>query len=229
MGAPEREPGAYNDSKPYSVTITRTFEIAVTETTLAQYRTALPVGDAQLKTCGTVQDCPAVHVSWADAARYCNAVSEQRKAEQCYAFNGDAVLWSTGLACTGFRLPTEAEWEYAARAGNLSLRYGAPSDIGWYDENANLSIHGVKFKRANAWGLHDMLGGVSEWVWDWYAEYPARDEVDPVGPANGQNRVFRGGSWRYTAEEATFGWRSAYGPANQVEFIGFRCARTLPN
>jgi formylglycine-generating enzyme required for sulfatase activity len=170
--------------------------------------------------------CPVTHVSWYQAVTYCNALSQRRQLPACYTVNGLSVVWP-GPSCQGYRLPTEAEWEYAARAGSDAPQYGPVDEVAWYDENAQLKVHTVGGKRPNAFGLYDMLGNVAEWVWDWQAEYPRRTVRDPIGPGSGENRLFRGGSWRYGDGESTAGFRSAYGPLNQVEFIGFRCVRSL--
>ena len=135
---------------------------------------------------------------------------------------------------TGFtyRLPTEAEWEYAARAGTAGDRYGDLDAIAWYDGNSQgdgdvPQVHPVGQKQANAWGLHDMLGNVSEWVNDWYAKYPGGSVADPQGPSSGAQRVYRGGSYLRTAEEARASSRRFTSPGFRVHRIGFRLARTV--
>ncbi len=227
MGVPDKGDGTPNEAAVHEVTLVRPFEIQATETTARQYRALVGANPELDATCQGIDDCPAAHVSWLQAVDYCNRLSEKHGLARCYTLNGEAVVWNGGPGCKGFRLPTEAEWEYAARAGHMGLRHGEAADVSWYDENSSLRIHSVQRKRPNAWGLYDMLGNVAEWVWDWYAAYPTTAQVDPLGPKGGENRVYRGGSWRYNDFEATFGARSAMGPGNRVEFIGFRCVRAL--
>lgn len=223
MGRPSGDDTGYTDAPLHQVTITRPFEIKATEVTIGEYRELMATSPEQR---GDSDDLPVAHTSWYQAITWCNALSRRHHFAPCYAVSGFTVTWQ-GLDCAGYRLPTEAEWEYAARAGTTAARPGPLPELGWFDENSGLRPHPVKQKRANAWGLYDMLGNVAEWVWDWRQEYPARPEVDPTGPKTGDNRVFRGGSFQYGEGEATAWARSAYGPPNQVPFIGFRCVRTL--
>lgn len=226
MGAPanEVEPGTWNDAPLHEVTISRPFELQVAETTQEQYekKTAgKPPG--QPKVC---PQCPVVNVSWFQAIGYCNALSRERKLPLCYEMVGKDVRF-LGLSCRGYRLPTESEWEYAARAGTTAIRYGPIDEVAWIDVNSQLEPQPVMQKQPNPWGLFDMLGNAFEWVQDWQAPYPPSVALDPLGPDGGENRVFRGGSYRTPDTEARPAFRNAYGPANQVEFLGFRCARTL--
>lgn len=224
LSAEQAGPG-YNDAAQHQVIISRPFELMAAEVTVKQYGDLMATSGDQQSPC---KDCPAAMVSWYQAATYCNDLSKRQGLAQCYRIDGFAVAWPEGPACTGYRLPTEAEWEYAARAGATDA---APKNIGehaWFDENSELKPHSVKGKTANALGLFDMLGNAGEWVWDWQGEYPRETVADPTGPKGGDNRVFRGGNFRYGSGEASYAFRSAYGPPVRVEFIGFRCARTLP-
>ena len=126
--------------------------------------------------------------------------------------------------CNGYRLPTEAEWEYAARAGETHTYAGSNNvdDVAWYRGNSDDQTHPVGTKDANAWGLHDMSGNVWEWTWDWKGDYPTGSVTDPQGPSTGGSRVLRGGSFGFTADwtrAANRGWGSPDG-ANGV--LGFR-------
>ncbi len=231
--AADLEPGALNDAPQHPVTISRAFEIQVTEVTQAQYEKQ--IGKLQPEQDTRCADCPVVAVSWFEAAGYCNALSKAHKLPQCHTFDALAAhggaTTSAGPSCRGYRLPTEAEWEYAARAGTLGSRYGEVDAVAWVDMNSGvgdaLALHPVAKKAPNAWGLHDMLGNVFEWTADWQGDYPTVAVTDPVGPAQGQNRLFRGGSFKAVAAEATAWFRTGYGPKNQVEFLGFRCVRSL--
>ncbi|MCU0661508.1 MAG: formylglycine-generating enzyme family protein [Myxococcota bacterium] len=158
------------------------------------------------------------------------------------ALNGVA----TPQACSGYRLLTESEWEYAARAGTLTAFFNGaitnadcePLDtnldaIGWYCGNASSKPHPVAEKAANAWGLYDMSGNVWEWTWDWYqSTYPAGSValplVDPVGPSSASYRVVRGGGWYDKASGSRSGNRRNYAVDRRVTYVGFRLARSVP-
>lgn len=224
MGVPD-SPGAYNDAPLHPVVVSRAFELMTSEVTLKQYGEIMATSGDQQSTC---KDCPVAMVSWYQAASYCNELSKRQGLAQCYRIDGFAVTWPEGLACSGYRLPTEAEWEYAARAGSSDVAPKNVEEYAWFDENSQLKPHPIKGKIANGFGLFDMLGNAGEWVWDWQGEYPRETVADPTGPKGGDNRVFRGGNFRYGSGEASYGFRSAYGPPVRVEYIGFRCARTLP-
>ncbi len=222
--AAEVEPGTWNDAPQHEVTLTRPFELQIAETTQQAFKGVM-AGNVppQPKAC---PECPVLNVSWFQATGYCNALSRLKNMPVCYEGQGKDVRF-LGLNCGGYRLPTEAEWEYAARAGTTAPRYGETAEIAWIDTNSQLQPQPIKGKKPNAWGLFDMLGNAQEWVHDWQGAYPADALTDPLGPASGENRVFRGGAYRMPEAEARAAFRNAYGPGNQVEFIGFRCARTL--
>ena len=124
-----------------------------------------------------------------------------------------------------YRLPTEAEWEYAARAGTTGARYGELGEIAWYRDNSE-GTHPVGQKRANAWELHDMLGNVWEWTGDWYGEYPSDPVTDPKGPRSGSHRVFRGGGFGSSAGNVRSAYRDDVSPGARSSIIGFRLVRT---
>ncbi|MBM3903474.1 MAG: formylglycine-generating enzyme family protein [Verrucomicrobia bacterium] len=122
-----------------------------------------------------------------------------------------------------YRLPTEAEWEYAARAGTTGARYGELDTIAWWYGNAGNQTHPVKQKAPNAWGLYDMLGNVWEWCSDWSGEYPTGSVTDPTGPNSGSVRVIRGGSWSDGARDARSADRDGRVPGARG-LLGFRPA-----
>jgi len=126
----------------------------------------------------------------------------------------------------GLRLPTEGEWENACRAGTTGSRYGELGDVAWHDNNSNEQTHAVGGKRANAFGLHDMLGNVWEWCSDWKGEYSSAAQTDPQGPSTGTSRVLRGGSWSFTGRSCRASNRNFNAPAVRNFRIGFRVART---
>ncbi len=227
MGSPPGEAGRSVDELPHDVSIRWPFEIQATEVTQAEYEALIGKNPSHNKACGG--RCPVEMVSWYEAVHYCNELSRRRKLSLCYVEAGANISFK-GVHCGGYRLPTEAEWEYAARAGTRGARYGNLADVAWYDLNSKLESHPVGSRKPNRWGLYDTLGNVAEWVWDWQAPYDKPGDaplVDPVGAASGDNRLFRGGAYRWSGHEARAAFRNAYGPGNKVEWIGFRCARSL--
>lgn len=214
---------------PHQVTLTHTIEMQKTEVTMGEYAALMPASDEQKR---GDRSWPVAYVSWPQAATYCNQLSRRNGYAPCYEQVGLDMRWF-GPMCEGYRLPTEAEWEYAARAGSTAARYGALDAVAWTDDNSavgeqGMQRHPVGQKQPNDFGLYDMLGNVAEWVWDWDAPYAAGPANNPKGPDSGDNKVFRGGSFAWPGREARAGFRTAYGPGNQVGHLGFRCVRTLP-
>ncbi len=145
------------------------------------------------------EDKPVENVSWFDAVKFCNYLSKEYKLEPAYELNGGNVEWD--IKSNGFRLPTEAEWEFACRAGTTDDRYGELDDIAWYVENSKNSTQPVGQKTENKFGLYDTLGNVWEWCWDWYKKGYNKENVgNPKGPDNGSRRVVRGGGWYFEAQ-----------------------------
>jgi formylglycine-generating enzyme required for sulfatase activity len=227
----------------HEVTLTRDFEIAQTEVTQQQFNAILKQQPSSNKTCGS--NCPVETVTWHEAASYCNGLSESLAIAKCYKCSGQPPACSEETAyagakiytCPGYRLPTEAEWEYAYRAGTKTSSHGgaitgcATSDaaagaIGWFSGNSAISIHPVSQKLKNAWGLFDMAGNVYEWANDWYSlSLGAGKASDPWGPATGTNKVVRGGGFNSDARYLRAANREpATGP--QSANTGFRCVRS---
>ncbi|QNE75633.1 SUMF1/EgtB/PvdO family nonheme iron enzyme [Streptomyces finlayi] len=162
---------------------------------------------------------PVECVSWLDAVACCNALSRQEGYAPAYRLDAgepgraEAVVWDT--SADGYRLPTEAEWEHACRAGTEGARYGQLDDIAWHRANAQDGIHDVGGKDPNAWGLHDMLGNVWEWCWDVYD-----------AEVYGTYRVLRGGGWFDEPWSCRASVRRRSHPTFRIDDVGFRVART---
>ncbi len=170
-------------------------------------------------------DRPVESVSWFEAVDFCNRLSEKMGLEPVYKMDGEEVEWQKDK--NGFRLPTEAEWEYACRAGTTGERYGPIDEIAWYNKNSGGSTQGVGQKKPNGFGLYDMLGNVWEWVWDWHGQYPSEPADNPSGPDTGSRRVRRGGSWIYGARFCRSAIRLRGVPGFRNYDLGVRlsCAR----
>ncbi len=157
-------------------------------------------------------DAPAVEVSWLDALRYCNERSVGEGRTPCYRITGDDARWEPDA--DGYRLPTEAEWEFAARAGSSEPRYGELDAIAWYRANSEGRLQTVGRKEPNAFGLFDMLGNVWEWCWD---------RLDPERYLD--YRVFRGGGWSDQGWSCRASVRRGSHPTFRIDDLGFRVAR----
>lgn len=170
------------------------------------------------------------YISWYDAVEFCNRLSSRYGFVPYYEVNEKFI--TINEQGNGFRLPTEAEWEFAARGGIKSRRYKyAGSDnideVAWYRENSGSKSHPVGEKKANEIGLCDMSGNVWEWCYDWYGEYEAENEVNPVGASSGSLRVVRGGSWLDIADYCKVAYRDGYSPGIHFSLVGFRLAISL--
>ena len=234
MGSPESEPDKLAHEQPqHKVRITQGFWLMETEVTQGQYEAFTRKNPSHFKNCG--KNCPVEWVSRYDAALFANQLSDKEKMPLCFTcHNGVCVgignKTTDYVGCKGWRLPTEAEWEYAARAGTTTPRYGLLNDIAWYLGNSS-KTHPVGQKQANAWGLYDMLGNVWEWVYDGYDEeaYQARIQraINPVQAATASTyRIFRGLSWGNTADEMRVTYRHKGSESAQHAAIGFRLLRS---
>lgn len=166
------------------------------------------------------EDRPVEKVSWFDAIEFCNALSRKCGLDEAYDINGEQV--NRKSEANGYRLPTEAEWEYACRAGTKGDSYGDLDEVAWYSKNSDGETHGVGQKKANDFGLYDMLGNVWEWCGDRYGYYSKEPVSDPVGVERGSSRVIRGGSWYVDARGVRSTNRLSSSPGNRYYFLGFR-------
>jgi len=228
MGSPEDEPGRFANEGPRHRVHVSPYWLASTEVTRAQWLAVM--GSLPPGTPGA--DRPVVGVSWCDAVRYANAMSQREGLIPVYRLrgpcgHGGVVSWDR--RSDGYRLPTEAEWELAARAGGQQLFAGAPTldGVGWYLDNAGGAARSVAALAPNAFGLHDMSGNVWEWVWDRLGDYGPEAQHDPRGPERGSTHILRGGSWRYEARYARVADRNWGRPGYRSPAVGFRLARTL--
>ncbi|MEI6206879.1 MAG: caspase family protein [Desulfuromonadales bacterium] len=180
------------------------FRIGTYEVTQGQYRRIMGSNPSSFSSCG--DDCPVEQVSWDDAQSFISRLNSQTDKQ--------------------FRLPTEAEWEYACRSGGKNEEYCGGNDVGavaWYSKNSDIKTHRVGQKQPNGLGIYDMSGNVREWVQDWFGTYPSSDN-NPIGASSGSNRVSRGGSWSYSAEYARAAYRYADSPDYRYFILGFRLA-----
>ena len=191
---------------------------------------------------------PVERVSWYDALVFCNKLSVNEGLSPAYSISGstDPTVWGVVptnyndperttwdavvivAGSTGYRLPTEAQWEYACRAGTTTAYNTGDTisdDTGWYTSNSGSKTHEVGKKSANAWGLYDMHGNVWEWCWDWYGDYSSGAQTDPMGASSGSYRVGRGGSWAYSAEYLRSAYRGYINPYDGDTNLGFRLVR----
>jgi len=254
MGSPSSEKGRGDDEETHHVALSRGFWLGEVEVTQELWTSVMGSNPSQrdYKGVALVGDTlPVQMVSWLDAIRFANALSESEGLEPCYQILNEEVRWPGGLSCEGYRLPTEAEWEYAARAGGdevyagtseveVVCRYGnvnnptAKEIFGWSGEafpceDGYAGTSPVKSLRPNAWGLYDMTGNVWEWVWDQYQEdYWWEGSTGPVGLQGTPSLVNRGGGWSNTSVSARVANRNRGSPDYRSRYLGVRIARSLP-
>ncbi|MFP4033604.1 MAG: SUMF1/EgtB/PvdO family nonheme iron enzyme [Desulfococcaceae bacterium] len=212
MGSPEDEPGRDDDEKQHKVVLTLGFYLQTTPVTQGQYEAVMGKNPSHFKKVGT--EGPVETVSWNDTQDFIRKLSE----------NDPSV---------SYRLPTEAEWEYACRAETKTAFYSGPSTkptgldpnldrVGWFGKNSGGTTHPVGKKEPNAWGLYDMHGNIWEWCQDWFGDYPDGPVTDPTGPESGALRVRRGGAWYVGARYCRAAFRDYNTPVNRSIYLGFR-------
>ena len=217
MGSPADEPGRYTGERQHRVNLTEPFYLQTTEVTQRQWQALMGENPSVHKRCG--DSCPVEQISWEDAQRFIQKLNRKEGTDK-------------------YRLPTEAEWEYACRASSttalpngdiIELECGLDPNLdpsGWYCGNSQDMIKPVAGKKPNAWGLYDMLGNVQEWCQDWFGGYPDDEVVDPEGPKEGTYRVMRGGVWYSPARDVRCASRFGSPPHYRFQHIGFRIGKT---
>jgi formylglycine-generating enzyme required for sulfatase activity len=202
MGNPDGDSNVSTDyEQPQTkVEITEVYWLGATDVTQAQYENLMGENPSKFKG----PDLPVDTVTWFEAIEFCETLTKRERAEgrlpKGYAYS----------------LPTEAQWEYACRAGTTGATYGRLDEIAWYKANSGGTTHPVGQKKPNTWGLYDMIGNVSQWCLDWLGRYPGGNEVDPTGPSSGSVHIQRGGSWSHF----WYFCRSAYRGGDDPDTLG---------
>ena len=231
MGSPANETGRFKDELQHRVRITRPFYLGLCEVTQEEWTSVMGTtpwkGGIRLK---EGDRYPATYVSWKEATEFCRKLTEMERRS------------GPLRAGESYRLPTEAEWEYACRAGSTTRFHfgdyqfgdggGSPGEYAWFRGNT-LDVgedyaHEVGLKDDNAWGLFDVCGNVSEWCSDWYGEkyYGNSPVADPEGPTSGDSRAYRSGGWSFYLQDCRSAFREGTPPSTRVNFLGFRVARS---
>ncbi len=238
MGSPASEPERSSDEIQHSVTV-RNFYMSKTEISQKEYQEIM--GDNPSATKG--DDLPVTNITWYDAVQYCNKLSQKEGLTPCYTVSGTTVTWDK--SANGYRLPTEAEWEYAARANTTT-----PFNFGDYVHNSDANCYNaygynndasgnwvngsdaylrktvaVTQYPANAYGLYNMHGNAAEWVWDWYDEYDSQATANPTGSESGNAKVVRGGGWNDHPKHIRSAYRGAQPADVGLYSIGVRPVR----
>jgi formylglycine-generating enzyme required for sulfatase activity len=247
MGSPANEVGRFDNEGPQRRVTVSSFFMGKYPVTQAEYEAVMGTNPSLFKGA----NLPVENVSWYDAIEYCNRLSQREGLTPAYTIDKnrrdpgntnewDELKWTVTLNrnANGYRLPTEAEWEYACRAGTttpFSTGSNITTSQANYDGNYpyNNNATGTYRERttpvgsfaANAWGLYDMHGNVWEWCWDWFGTYSSGVQTDPVGASSGSNRVFRGGGWDFSAVVARSAVRNAVSPTVRFNYLGVRLVR----
>jgi uncharacterized repeat protein (TIGR02543 family) len=251
MGNPDTSVGFSHERPVHTVTLTG-FYMGKYLVTQEQYQAVMGSNPSSFTTAvagesGTPGKLPVEQVSWYDAIEFCNTLSVQEGLSPYYVINKtqtdpnnnndeDDIKWTITVNSTanGYRLPTEAQWEYAAKGGDptaagwVGYTYSGSDtvgDVGWYNDNSNGMTHEVGKMSPNGLGIYDMSGNVFEWCWDWLGSYTNEAQLDPVGAVYGSGRVIRGGGWHVLATLVRSAHRADYTPSDGDYFIGFRLVR----
>jgi formylglycine-generating enzyme required for sulfatase activity len=244
MGSPEAELGGRPDEELlHSVTLSNDYWMMAAEITHDQFEATMGYNPSSFP---GGADYPVEQATWHEFAAYANELSLLQGIEPCYECSGSAAdsdcVFREGFrspyACPGYRLPTEAEWEFAARAGTTTATSNGDLDrtdcgwsttlepIAWYCDNAGNMTQGVAQKESNPWGFFDLLGNVAEWCHDWFGDYSATPVTDPAGPATGTHRLLRGGAWNSSPGNVRAARRSRFAPSFRSSNFGARLVLT---
>ena len=242
MGNPDSSAG-WSDERPVHTVTLSGFYMGRTEVTQAQYQTVMGTNPSNFNG----NNLPVEQVSWYDALVFCNKLSITEGLTPAYRINGstDPSAWGSVptnnnttwdavevvSGSTGYRLPTEAQWEYAAKGGNGTPGYytyagsNTVGDVAWYTSNSGSGTHEVGTKAPNGLGLYDMSGNVHEWCWDWHGNYSTSVQTNPTGPSSGSYRILRGGGFTVSAVDVRSVYRGSRNPGYGFGSIGFRIVR----
>ncbi|MDR2485329.1 MAG: formylglycine-generating enzyme family protein [Treponema sp.] len=213
------------DEKPVHTVQVNSFFMGKTQVTQREYQAVMGSNPSGFPS----RTGPVERVTWYEAIEYCNKLSQKEGLIPAYYGTNDLIFCD--FSANGYRLPTEAEWEYAARGGNQdSLTFdraggNEAAAVGWYEGNSNGTTRPVGTKKPNSLGLYDMAGNVWEWCWDWYGPYEDKAQFNPQGPGSGVYRVVRGGSWNSSDEWLRSTYRNIGEPGKRYRDVGFRVMR----
>jgi formylglycine-generating enzyme required for sulfatase activity len=235
MGSPANEAQRSSNEFQRQVTVS-SFYMGKYEVTQAEYLELMGRNPSLSKG----DKLPVEQVTWFNAVAYCNALSEKEGLDPAYTISGQAVTWDR--SANGYRLPTEAEWEYACRGGtatpfftgnNITSDQANYNGTIPYGSNARTAFRGRSMQvgsfRPNAIGLYDMHGNVAEWCWDWNGEYARGEQTDPAGQSTPSGyKIFRGGGWNHPADFLRSARRAMLNPVQNGYYLGFRVARNAP-
>lgn len=235
MGSKDDNRIAENDEQKQHEVKVNSFEINKLEVSVWEWKDYCKKTKQEMPlkpTWGWSDNNPITNVTWYDAIKYCNWLSKEDGLTPAYKLAGPNVICD--FNSNGYRLPTEAEWEFAAKGGNKSKSSffaggNNSNDIAWFIKNSDRKPHSVGTKLPNELGIHDMSGNVWEWCWDWYNKdyYKIEDADNPKGPIRGEKRTVRGGSWDSQENYLRSANRISTSPDKTNEFYGFRIARTI--
>ena len=237
MGSTKDLSARHEDETPHHVTLTKDYFIGVYEITQMNWLNVTGDRPSFFRDC---DNCPVEQISWCDAVFFANKLSILSEFEPVYdlpqGFHGKTTVRecneyapkvNINWDANGYRLPTEAEWQYAAEGGGGFLYSGAntPETVAWYGKNSKKRTHQVGGKQANAYKLYDMTGNVWEWCSDWHAPYEKEALIDPKGPKSGGSRIIRGGSWDFGVGGGRLNNRNQGMPGERSAYIGLRLTR----